>query len=251
VRLQWTPRELSIGCAALDSNGSIRREPLASGFSTWCIRESGERSCDGYVRAGWCIGYRVRWSDTPGLVPDRTQPESSDLLDGCCVVRQKAVERGRGLARDQRRDDRRIQKTATPRPVEGPEGVGRWRSRRFPVGRRCARCRGPQCAFLQVLTCGQGSQVGADCPRGTIDRLVHDDASSTRDHATHSLSFIDRRTSDGSPAGVATQVNRSETLSRRKILRMASPKSPATEITSTLADRATGWVSTLSVMKSC
>ncbi len=36
------------------------------------------------------------------------------------------------------------------------------------------------------------------------------------------------------------QVNKSETLSRRKILRMASPKRPATEITSTFFDKAAG-----------
>jgi hypothetical protein len=39
-------------------------------------------------------------------------------------------------------------------------------------------------------------------------------------------------------------------LSRRAILRIASPSSPATEISSILGDSSTGWVSTLSVMKS-
>ena len=41
-----------------------------------------------------------------------------------------------------------------------------------------------------------------------------------------------------------------ETLSRWAILRIASPKSPATETTSSLGDGGTGCVSTLSVMNS-
>src|SRR5439155_842288 len=43
--------------------------------------------------------------------------------------------------------------------------------------------------------------------------------------------------------------NRTEMLSRRAMRRMASPNRPATETTSTLEERASGWVSTLSVMK--
>ncbi len=51
----------------------------------------------------------------------------------------------------------------------------------------------------------------------------------------------------GSP-GPARYVKSTEMLSRWAMRRMASPNSPATETTSTLADNATGWVSTLSVM---
>ena len=46
------------------------------------------------------------------------------------------------------------------------------------------------------------------------------------------------------------QVKSTEMLSRLAILRMASPRSPATETISTFAESSTGWVSTLSVMNS-